>query len=81
VSPLRELNQDSVQENTLQKRREKEIQRLSQKLNNQNLRSLSVTSCNKRTEYFPEENIIIKGFCNVAEMIQIFILMMRIQRK
>jgi hypothetical protein len=38
-----------------------EIQRLSQKLNNQNLRSLSVTSGNKRIEYFPEENIIIKG--------------------
>jgi hypothetical protein len=55
ISPLRELSQDDVQENRHWRRREKEVQRLSQKLNNQNLRSLSVTSGNKRIEYFPEE--------------------------
>jgi hypothetical protein len=50
-----------------------EIQRLSQKLNNQNLRSLLVVFGNKRIEYFLEENIIIKEFrlatdpVNVAE--------------
>jgi hypothetical protein len=38
------------------KKREKEIQRLSQKLNNQNIRNLAVTSGNKKMEYFPEEN-------------------------
>jgi hypothetical protein len=43
VSSLRELSQDNVQENRHQKRRKKEIQRLSQKLNDQNLiRSLSM---------------------------------------
>jgi hypothetical protein len=33
------------------KKKEKEVQRLSQKLNNQNIRSLAVTSGNKRIEY------------------------------
>jgi hypothetical protein len=42
VSPLRDLNQNYVQENRHQRRRKKKIQRLSQKLNNQDLRNLSV---------------------------------------
>jgi hypothetical protein len=37
------------------------MQRLSQKLNNQNLKSLSITSGNKKIKYFLEENIIVKG--------------------
>jgi hypothetical protein len=52
----------TVQKNRHQKKKkEKEIQRLSQKLNNKNLRSLSVISNNKKIEYFPEKSIIIKG--------------------
>jgi sialic acid synthase SpsE len=61
TSPLRELSQDNIQERRYQKRREKEVLKLSKKLKDQDMRSLTVTSNNKRIEYFPEENIIIKG--------------------
>jgi GTP cyclohydrolase II len=61
IFPLSDLSQDNVEENRHQERREKEVQILSQKLNNQILKSLSVTSGNKRIEYFLKENIIVKG--------------------
>jgi hypothetical protein len=53
------------------KKREKEVQRISQKLNNQNMRSLSITSGNKRVEYFPAENIIIKGSRSIMNPLHI----------
>jgi hypothetical protein len=60
--PLRYFSQDNVQERRHQKRRDKEVCKLSEKLKDQSVRSLAVvTSNNKRIEYFPEENIIIKG--------------------
>jgi hypothetical protein len=45
---LRDLSQDRVQERRHQKRREEEVQRLSQKLNNQNIRSLTIISGNSK---------------------------------
>jgi lipid A disaccharide synthetase len=71
TSLLRELSQDNVQEKRHQKKREKEVQRLSQKLSNQNMRSLSVTSGNKRVEYFPDENIIIRGSGSTTDPLDI----------
>jgi hypothetical protein len=62
TSPLRYLSQDNVQEKRHQKRREKEVLKLSRKLKDQDMRSLAITSSNKRIEYFPKENIIRKGF-------------------
>jgi hypothetical protein len=61
ISPLRDLSQDNIQERRNQKRRDKEVIKLSRKLKDQDMRSLTVNSSNKRVEYFPEENIIIKG--------------------
>jgi hypothetical protein len=55
VFPLKKLNQDNVQEKRHQTKREKKIQKLFQKLNNQNIKNLSITSNNKKIEYFLEE--------------------------
>jgi hypothetical protein len=57
ASPLRYLSQDNVQERRHQNRRDKEVRKIS----DQNVRSVAVSSNSKRIEYFPEENIIIKG--------------------
>jgi hypothetical protein len=62
ISPLRSFSQKNIQKSRHQKKRDREIQKLSEKLNNQEMRSLSITAQNKRVEYFPEENLIIKGF-------------------
>jgi hypothetical protein len=61
ISPLRDLSQDNIQERRHQKKREKEVLKLSKKLKDQDMRSLVITSGTKRVEYFPDENIIIKG--------------------
>jgi hypothetical protein len=61
MSPLRDLSQDNIQERRHQKRREKEVLKLSKKLKNQDMRSLTIISGTKRVEYFPDENIVIKG--------------------
>jgi hypothetical protein len=61
VSPLRYLSQDSVQERRHQNRRDKEVRKIFKKLKDQNVINIAVLSNNKRVEYFPDENIIIKG--------------------
>jgi hypothetical protein len=57
ISPLRDLSQDNIQERRYQKRREKEVLKLSKKLKDQDMRSLAITSGTKRVEYFPDGNI------------------------
>jgi hypothetical protein len=66
TSPLRELNQNNVQ-----KRRHQKKKKISKKLKDQNMRSLIITSNNKRIEYFPEENIIIKGSGSATDPLDI----------
>jgi hypothetical protein len=53
------------------KREEKKKFRDYLKKNNQNIRSLTVTLGIKRVEYFPEENIVIKGFGSATNPLDI----------
>jgi hypothetical protein len=71
VSPLRYLSQDNVQERRHQNRRDKEVRKISKKLKDQNVRSIAVSSNNKRVEYFPDENIIIKGSGSASDPVDI----------
>jgi hypothetical protein len=49
-----------IRSNTQKKEREKEVKKLSKKLNNQNFRNIEVFINDKRIEYFPDEKLIIK---------------------
>jgi hypothetical protein len=60
VFPPRRIIRNSLQERKYQTKREKEVKKLSEKLNNQDSRSIEVSTSNKRIEYFPDEKLIIK---------------------
>jgi hypothetical protein len=57
ISPPKRIIRKSVQENE----RDKEVKRLSKKLNNPNSSSIEVSTSDKRIEYFPDEKLIVKG--------------------
>jgi hypothetical protein len=42
-------------------KRNKEVKRLSIQLNNPSFRSIEVSTNDKRIEYFPDEELIVKG--------------------
>jgi hypothetical protein len=57
VSPPKRIIRKSTQEIE----RDKEVKKLSIQLNNPNSRSIEVSINDKKIEYFPEEDLIIKG--------------------
>jgi hypothetical protein len=65
------LLQESLQERKHEEKRGKEVKKLSEKLNYQIFRSMEVSTGNKRIEYLPEENIIIKKSGSVADPLDI----------
>jgi hypothetical protein len=57
IFPLRNLSQDNIQKNRPQKKKEKEVFKLSRKLKNQEMKNLTIISSIQRVECFPDENI------------------------
>jgi hypothetical protein len=58
--PPRRIIRNSVQKKKHEEKREKEVKKLSEKFDNQNSRSIEVSTNNKRIDNFPVENMIKK---------------------
>jgi hypothetical protein len=71
ISPPRRIIRNSQLERKHEEKREKEVKKLSEKLNNQDSRNIEVSKNNTRIEYFPMENIIIKGSGSAADPLDI----------
>jgi hypothetical protein len=63
VSPPKRIIRKSTQEIE----RDIKVKRLSIQLNNPNSRSIEISTNDKRIEYFPEEDLIIKGSKSIED--------------
>jgi hypothetical protein len=66
-----EFNQDRVQQDRSKERRNKEIRRISGKLDNHRVRKLICSTGSKQAQYFPKKHLIIKKHGSAGDPIDL----------
>jgi hypothetical protein len=66
-----EFNQNRIQQNSSRERRNKDIRRVSGKLDDHRIKKLTCSTGNKQVQYFPGEDLIVKGNGLVEDPINI----------
>jgi hypothetical protein len=67
VSPPKRIVRKSTQEIEI----DREVDRLSRQLNNPYPRSIEVSTSDKRIEYFPEQDLIVKGSGSIEDLVDL----------